>query len=135
VVLRIKLRHLETWTRKRQEKAETYNFLFKEAGLLNTITLPVIRPNGRHVFNQYVIRVKKRDNLREYLAKEGIGTEIYYPVPLHLQECFRYLGCKRGNLPVSEKAAKETLALPIYPELTPEEQEYVVNKIAEFYRK
>ena len=135
VVLRIKLRHLETWTRKRQEKAETYNFLFKEAGLLNTITLPVIRPNGRHVFNQYVIRVKKRDNLREYLAKEGIGTEIYYPVPLHLQECFRYLGYKRRDLPVSEKAAKETLALPIYPELTPEEQEYVVNKIAEFYRK
>ncbi|MEK6539847.1 MAG: DegT/DnrJ/EryC1/StrS family aminotransferase, partial [Deltaproteobacteria bacterium] len=134
-VLRIKLRHLETWTRKRQEKAETYSFLFNEAGLLNTITLPVIRPNGRHVFNQYVIRVKKRDNLREYLAKEGIGTEIYYPVPLHLQECFRYLGYKRGNLPVSEKAAKETLALPIYPELTSEEQEYVVNKIAEFYRK
>ena len=133
-VLRIKLRHLETWTRKRQEKAETYNFLFKEAGLLNAITLPVIRPNGRHVFNQYVIRVKKRDNLREYLAKEGIGTEIYYPVPLHLQECFRYLGYKRGDLPVSEKAAKETLALPIYPELTPEEQEDVVNKIAEFYR-
>jgi len=94
----------------------------------------VTMPENRHVFNQYVIRVKKRDNLREYLAKEGIGTEIYYPVPLHLQECFRYLGYKRRDLPVSEKAAKETLALPIYPELTSEEQEYVVNKIAEFYR-
>ena len=134
-VLRIKLRHLETWTRKRQEKAETYNFLFKEAGLSEAVTLPVTMPENRHVFNQYVIRVKKRDSLREYLAKEGIGTEIYYPVPLHLQECFRYLGYKRGDLPVSEKAAKETLALPIYPELTPEEHEYVVNKIAEFYRK
>ena len=133
-VLRIKLRHLETWTRKRQEKAETYNFLFKEAGFSEAVTLPVTMPENRHVFNQYVIRVKKRDNLREYLAKEGIGTEIYYPVPLHLQECFRYLGYKRGDLPVSEKAAKETLALPIYPELTPEEQEDVVNKIAEFYR-
>jgi len=133
-VLRIKLRHLETWTRKRQEKAETYNFLFKEAGFSEAVTLPVTMPENRHVFNQYVIRVKKRDNLREYLAKEGIGTEIYYPVPLHLQECFRYLGYKRRDLPVSEKAAKETLALPIYPELTSEEQEYVVNKIAEFYR-
>lgn len=133
--LRVKFKHLETWTNNRIERAERYNRLFKDAGVLDTASLPVKRADNRHVFNQYIIKVKKRDTLREYLSKQGIGTEIYYPVPLHLQECFRYLGYKKGDFPVSEKAAKETLALPIYPELTPEEQAYVVSKIVEFYKK
>ena len=134
-VLRIKLKHLEAWTNKRIERAERYDTLFKHAGLSDIVSLPVRRAYNRHVFNQYIVRVKKRDALRNYLAKEGIGTEIYYPVPLHLQQCFKYLGYKKGDFPVSEKAARETLALPIYPELVLEEQEYVVKKIAEFYRK
>ena len=134
-VLRIKLKHLKTWENNRIEGAKRYNKLFQGAGLLDVVSLPTARPYNRHVFNQYIIRVKKRDNLREHLAKEGIGTEIYYPVPLHLQQCFKYLGYKKRDFPVSEKAAKETLALPIYPELTPAEQEYVVAKISEFYRK
>ncbi len=132
--LRIKLRYLEDWTKGRQERAERYDTFFKEAGLSDKVSLPVVKNGNRHVFNQYVVRVKKRDILREYLAKEGIGTEIYYPVPLHLQQCFKYLGYKRGDFPISEKAARETLALPIYPELTSAEQEYVVSKIAEFYK-
>ncbi|MEK6599013.1 MAG: DegT/DnrJ/EryC1/StrS family aminotransferase [Deltaproteobacteria bacterium] len=134
-VLRIKLKHLETWTNNRIERAERYDTLFKDAGLSDIVSLPVRRAYNRHVFNQYIVRVKKRDALRDYLAKEGIGTEIYYPVPLHLQQCFKYLGYKKGDFPASEKAARETLALPIYPELVLEEQEYVVKKIAEFYRK
>ncbi len=134
-ILRIKLKHLKIWENNRNEGAKRYNRLFHDAGLAGAVSLPTARPYNRHVFNQYVIRVKKRDALRECLTKEGIGTEIYYPVPLHLQECFRYLGYKKGDFPVSEKAARETLALPIYPELTPEEQEYVVNKIVEFYKK
>ena len=134
-VLRIKLKHLKAWENNRIEGAKRYNKLFQGAGLLDVVSLPTARPYNRHVFNQYIIRVKKRDNLREHLAKEGIGTEIYYPVPLHLQQCFKYLGYKKRDFPVSEKAAKETLALPIYPELTPAEQEYVVKKISEFYRK
>ena len=134
-VLRIKLKHLETWTNNRIERAERYDALFKHVGLSDIVSLPVRRAYNRHVFNQYIVRVKKRDALRDYLAKEGIGTEIYYPVPLHLQQCFKYLGYKKGAFPASEKAARETLALPIYPELVLEEQEYVVKKIAEFYRK
>lgn len=134
-VLRIKLKHLEAWTNKRIERAERYDRLFKDEGLLDMVSLPVRRAYNHHVFNQYIVRVKKRDALRDCLAKEGIGTEIYYPVPLHLQQCFKYLGYKKGDFPVSEKAARETLALPIYPELVLEEQEYVVKKIAGFYGK
>lgn len=132
-VLRIKLKHLQAWENNRMAGAQRYHRLFQGVGLSDIVSLPAVRLYNRHVFNQYVIRVKKRDRLRDYLTKEGIGTEIYYPVPLHLQQCFKHLGYKKGDFPVSEKAAKETLALPIYPELTQEEQEYVVNKIAEFY--
>lgn len=132
-VLRVKLPHLDSWSDARVKNAESYNTLFKETGLADYITLPFLRENVRHIYNQYVIRTPRRDELKEFLAVNGIGTDIYYPVPLHLQECFAFLGYKEGNLPESERAAKETLALPIYPELTIEQQEYVVEKVKEFY--
>jgi dTDP-4-amino-4,6-dideoxygalactose transaminase len=134
--LRVKLPHLETWTEKRRANAARYRELFTDAGLTEQIVLPTERSNGRHIYNQYVIRVPngRRDELRSFLAEHEIGTDVYYPVPLHLQECFRYLGYREGDLPDSERAARETLALPIYPELLPEQQEYVVETIAEFVK-
>jgi dTDP-4-amino-4,6-dideoxygalactose transaminase len=102
-------------------------------GLIGDIRLPVVEDGNRHIFNQYIIRLDNRDNLREFLRAKGVGTGIYYPRPLHLQECFEYLGYEEGNLPECEKAAKETLALPISPELSQEQQEYVVDQIKNFY--
>ena len=134
-VLRVKLPHLDTWTRKRRDNAENYRRLFTDLGLVEQIGIPVERPNGKHIYNQYVIRVpNRRDELRDFLTSMGVGTDIYYPVPLHLQECFAYLGGKPGDLPEAEKAAKETLALPIYPEMKLNAQEYVAASIAEFFR-
>ncbi len=134
-VLRVKLKHLDVWTRKRIENAERYEKLFTRAGLLDEVALPRMEPGNGHVFNQYVIRAKKRDALRRFLSDRGVGTEIYYPLPLHLQRCFRGLGYRRGDFPESERAARETLSLPIYPELTAKQQRYVVSTIAEFYGK
>lgn len=132
--LRVKLPHLDGWTESRQANANRYRELFTDAGLAEQITLPYERENCRHIYNQYVVRVPgKRDELRAFLTENGVGTDIYYPVPLHLQECFAYLGYKEGDMPESEKASRETLALPIFPELKPEQQEYVVAKIAEFF--
>ncbi len=133
VVLRVKLPHLDFWSNGRIRNAERYNDFFNEMGLSAVIGLPSSRENVRHIYNQYVIRGDRRDELKEFLAEKGIGTDIYYPVPLHLQECFAFLGYKKGDLPQAELAAKETLALPIYPELTAEQQLYVVDKIGEFY--
>ncbi len=134
-VLRVKLPHLDTWTEKRRTNAENYRRMFTDLGLTEQIALPFERPDCTHIFNQYVIRVpQRRDELREFLTQKGIGTDIYYPVPLHLQECFAYLGYSNGDRPESERAALETLALPIYPELQPEQQEYVVNAINEFFK-
>ena len=133
VVLNTKLKHLDNWSRMRRENAAVYNRLFEKKRLSDIVVTPVIPENYTHIFNQYVIRVEKRDALREHLKNQGIGTEIYYPVPLHLQECFAYLGYKKGDFPVSEEAADTTLALPIYAELTDEKQEYVVDTIAAFY--
>lgn len=133
-VLRVKLPHLDNWSEARQRNAKRYNNLFNEAELTEFVSTPFERENIRHIYNQYVIRVSRRDELKEFLAKNGVGTDIYYPVPLHLQECFAFLGYKEGDFPEAEKAAKETLALPIYPELTEEQQHYVVEKIGEFYR-
>jgi dTDP-4-amino-4,6-dideoxygalactose transaminase len=137
-ILQVKLKYLDEWTLKRQQNAETYNKLFADAGLTSNgqdspIGLPYMTPGNRHIFNQYVIRTKDRNNLQDFLKANGIGTEVYYPLPLHLQECFTNLGHKEGDLPESEKASKETLALPIYPELTQEQQGYAVNKIKAFY--
>ncbi len=133
-VLRVKLPHLDTWTDRRRDNASSYFNLFTDAGLTEQITLPVERENARHIYNQYVIRVpNERDRLRSFLTEKSIGTDVYYPVPLHLQECFAYLGYAAGDLPRSESAAAETLALPIYPELRPEQQEYVVDCVSEFF--
>jgi len=139
-ILNVKLSYLDEWTRQRQQNALLYNKLFRESGLIEKsgLQLPkaVYAENGLkhdHIYNQYIIRVKDRDKLRNDLQKKGIGTEIYYPVPFHLQECFRSLGYREGDFPEAERAAKETLALPIYPGLTPEQQKYVVETIKEYY--
>jgi dTDP-4-amino-4,6-dideoxygalactose transaminase len=134
-VLRAKLPHLEEWTTARQRKAQQYELMFLDAGVSEQIEVPFVRPNVRHVFHQFVIRIRdgRRDSLREHLRSSGVGTDVYYPVPLHLQKCFAYLGYKEGDFPVAEQAAKETLALPVYPELTDEQQDYVVSSIAEFF--
>lgn len=134
-VVHVKLAHLDNWSNQRIENAKLYNRLFEESGLAGAaVTLPAVKKT-RHIFNQYVIRVHdgKRDALFEYLKSNEIGSDIYYPVPLHLQECFRELGCREGDFPVSESASRETLALPVYPELSDEAQEFVVRKIKEFF--
>ena len=133
-VLRVKLPHLDSWSDARKANADRYRELFTDAGLAEQVLLPLERDNVRHIYNQFVVRVPgRRDELRAFLTENDIGTDIYYPVPLHLQECFEYVGYKKGDLPESEKAAKESLALPIFPELRPEQQDYVVEKIAEFF--
>ncbi len=134
-VLRVKLPHLDEWIAARQRKAQQYELMFLDAGLSEEVQMPFVRPGARHIFHQFVIRVAadQRDALRNHLRENEIGSDVYYPVPLHLQECFAYLGYREGDLPASERAAKETLALPVYPELTDEQQDYVVNKIAEFF--
>jgi len=133
-VLRVKLPHLDAWTDKRRANADNYRRLFTDLGLTEQIALPVERENAKHIYNQYVIRVpNRRDELRAYLTEKGVGSDIYYPVPLHLQECFEYLGYKIGDMPESEKAARETLALPIYPEMSSDQQAYVAETIAGFF--
>jgi dTDP-4-amino-4,6-dideoxygalactose transaminase len=163
-ILRVKLKYLDDWTKARQRNAAIYRDLFNEAGLAldaasvdstsangSTVTLsdgsvqPLAKTSGvvlpsemkdvRHIYNQFIIRSGQRDELLNHLKQRGIGTEIYYPVPMHMQECFADLGQKAGDFPVSECAAHETLALPIYPELSQEQQASVVNAIAEFYER
>jgi dTDP-4-amino-4,6-dideoxygalactose transaminase len=135
-ILLVKFKYLDSWTEARQRKAKRYGDLFREVlPSMNDFRLPTTQYQNRHIFNQYVIRVPRRDQLRKFLTDEGIGTDIYYPLPLHLQECFSFLGHHRGDFPVSEKAAEETLALPIYPELTEEQQDRVVDRIKAFYQK
>jgi len=127
-VLRVKLRHLEAWHAGRQRNAALYRELL--AG--TNVGLPLARPEARHIYNQFVIRTPRRDALKQHLGEAGIGNEVYYPRPLHLQECFAELGYKEGDFPVSEAAARETVALPIYPELTGEQIAYVSSKIHDF---
>ena len=137
-VLLVKLRYIDSWNQARQQRAKIYDELFTHHGLAESgpypehgIVLPYVDPRGTHVFHQYVIRVARRDALRALLAERGVGSEVYYPVPLHLQNPFASLGYAEGAFPESERAAKEVLALPIFPELTMEEQQQVVLTIAE----
>ena len=134
-VLGVKLPHLDSWSAGRQRNAQHYDALFKRAALDGKVITPPPEPSGtRHIYNQYVVRVERRDALRKFLADAGVGTEIYYPLPLHQQQCFAYLDYKTGDFPEAERAASGTLALPIFPELRAEQLDYVVAKIAEFYR-
>jgi dTDP-4-amino-4,6-dideoxygalactose transaminase len=144
-VLGVKLKHIDDWNQKRRIVACRYHGLFAAAGLVQTdarsvnqqapIALLSSLPEAHHIYHQFVVRAWRRDELRGFLSEKGIGSEIYYTVPLHLQECFAYLGYRAGDLPESERAAKEVLALPIFPELREDEQQRVVGAIAEFYSK
>jgi len=131
-ILRVKLRHLEQWTVGRRRNAERYRELFHEFRLESMLKSPATPPRCTHVYNQFTIRVRERDALREHLLNRRIPTEIYYPKPLHLQKAFAYLGYKAGDFPESEAAGLEVLSLPIYPELTEEQQRSVVAAIADF---
>jgi dTDP-4-amino-4,6-dideoxygalactose transaminase len=131
-VLRVKAPHLDAWTEARRVNARRYRRLFTEAGLDGRVALPAEAPQCRHIFNQFVIRTAERDELKRHLDARGIGNEIYYPVPFHLQPCFAALGHRAGDFPNAERAAGESLAIPIYGELTVEQQQIVVDAIAEF---
>jgi len=141
-VLRVKLAHIADWNQRRRQHAATYDQLFADSGLTSKhvseesaapVRLLARSPQAKHVFHQYVIRAQRRDELRKFLAERKIGSEVYYPLPLHLQPVFSYLGLKAGDLPVSEQAAREVLALPMFPELTEAEIRLVVESIADFY--
>jgi len=136
-VINVKLKYLDRWTAGRQSNAARYRRLFADAGLVqdDLVRLPYETPGNRHIYNQFVIRVPRRNDLQAYLKEQKIGTEVYYPVPLHLQACFASLGGREGQFPESEKAAAETLALPIYPELSDAQAEWVVASIGRFYGK
>jgi dTDP-4-amino-4,6-dideoxygalactose transaminase len=131
-VLRVKLQYLDGWSAARRRNAQRYRELFAAAGLTDFVTLPEDVPG--HIYNQFVVRVRERDRVQAHLRASGVGTEIYYPLPLHLQECFAGLGQGEGSLPNAEAAARETLALPVYPELTDEQLEHVVASMAAFIR-
>ena len=135
-VLAVKLRYLDQWCQARIERAQNYHQLFTESGLLgeNILRIPPKTTERSHVFNNYVVSLRRRDELKQFLAEQGIQSEVYYPVPLHLQACFAELRYKAGDFPAAERAAKEVLALPLYPELTAAQQETVVGAIKEFYR-
>lgn len=135
-VLLVKLRHLDAWAEARQARALHYNEAFRALDLEGPelLALPEIPKAGRHVFNQYVLRTRRRDELARFLGSRGIGTAVYYPKPLHLQKCFAFLGHYEGNFPEAERAAREALALPIYPELTEEMQHHVIQTVYAFLR-
>ena len=134
-VLNVKLKRLDEWSAARVRNAAYYDAAFRRAQLEDAVNTPHASLGVRHIYNQYAIRARDRDGLRAHLEAGGVGTEIYYPVPLHLQQCFAYLGCEAGAYPQSERASAETLALPIYPELSQAQLQYVVDTIAGYYRK
>src|SRR5262249_46784200 len=130
-ILRVKLKHLTRWTEMRRNNAARYRSLFEEMELSRCALLP--EDSAGHVYNQFVARFRDRDRLQRFLREQGVETEVYYPVPLHQQECFRQLGYQSGDLPEAESAARESLALPVYSELSEEQQRYVVAQVREFY--
>jgi dTDP-4-amino-4,6-dideoxygalactose transaminase len=139
-ILRVKFRHLDDWQQKRRERADYYSRKFAESGLESSglVKTPVAiykdcGARNYHTYHQYVIRTKNRDRLQAHLKAKGVGTSIFYPLSLHQQECFADLGYKKGDFPISERAAREVLALPIYPELTVEQQDYIIETIREFF--
>jgi dTDP-4-amino-4,6-dideoxygalactose transaminase len=133
-VLNVKLPHLDSWSAARQRNAAFYDAAFTRAGIRGLVTPPPAPRGARHIYNQYCIRVPRRDELRAHLTQQGIGAEIYYPLPLHMQECFAYLGHQPEDFPESLRASRESLALPIYPELDESQLQYVVDKIAAHFR-
>jgi dTDP-4-amino-4,6-dideoxygalactose transaminase len=134
-VLSVKLKYLNGWSEGRRRNAAAYDRLFADAKLTDRIVLPKTDPANHHVFNQYTIRAQRRDDLRAFLKDKGIGTEIYYPIPMHLQNCYQSLGYQKGDFPVAERASEEVLSLPIYAELTNEQLAYVVDSMAAFYNR
>jgi dTDP-4-amino-4,6-dideoxygalactose transaminase len=135
-VLNVKLPHLDAWSAARARNAAFYDAAFLRANLAqHVVTPPPARPGSRHIYNQYCIRTQRRDELRTWLGQQGVGCEIYYPLPLHMQQCFAYLGHKPEDFPESLRASRETLALPIYPELAESQLQYVVDTIAALFQK
>lgn len=134
-VLQIKLKYLDQWTEGRRRNAERYRQLFSQTKHVDCVVLPPTAPGNFHVYNQFTVRAPRRDELRAFLKEKGVGTEVYYPLPMHLQNCYRELGHQKGAFPVSEQAAEEVMSLPIYAELTEPQQSYVVEMISEFYRR
>ncbi|THJ21421.1 MAG: DegT/DnrJ/EryC1/StrS family aminotransferase [Nitrospira sp. CG24E] len=134
-VLQVKLKYLDQWTEGRRRNAERYQQLFAGTKHADCVTLPPTVPGNYHVYNQFTVRAPKRDELRAFLKEKGVGTEVYYPLPMHLQNCYRDLGHQKGSFPRSEQAAEEVMSIPIYAELTEAQQTYVVEMIAEFYRR
>src|SRR5271168_2893085 len=132
-VLRVKLKYLDRWTEGRQRNAAFYDAAFAAAHFAGKLAPPPAPNSGRHIYNQYIVRAQRRDALKDFLSQRGVGTEIYYPVPLHLQKCFGYLNHRVGDFPESERAAQESLALPIYPELKQAQLQHVITTIGEFY--
>lgn len=130
-VLRVKLKYLDRWSEARRLHAKYYNEAFRS---LDQVQTPHVEPGNVHIYNQYILRVPKRDELQAYLKEYQIGNAIYYPIPLHLQECYEHLGYKPGDFPESEKAAQETISVPVYPELTQEQQDYVIETVWNFYQ-
>lgn len=140
-VLLVKLKYLDSWSEKRRKNAALYNRLFAQSGLIEKgavkTPIEVYKDSGdrnHHIYNQYTLRTRSRDKLREYLKEQGISTAVYYPVPLHLQECFKDLGYLKGDLPAAEDASRSVLSLPVYPELTNSQQEYIVGKMSDFFK-
>jgi len=131
-VLRVKLKHLTRWTEMRRHNANRYRSLFEKMVLSKCVSAP--EDSTGHIYNQFVCRFPDRDRLQSFLREKGVETEVYYPIPLHLQDCFRDLGYRKGDFPNTEAAAGDSLALPIYPELTEAQQSYVVEKIRNFYQ-